>query len=280
MAFEFGQFGYVTTDDVEEDEVYTESEIVEETDDNTSYINEDNDDIDDIVGGPYQRKHAGKYKVDTDSIPKDITFGTEYVAQIFGMSSQAIRNYSTEFEEYLGITKKESGHRRFTQESIDKLRRIIELKDSRGFTVAQVKEYLSNPNPVALKTEEEKYQDMLNAISVKIGEAVSNAMSAYVEQSKLLIEDKDNQSNAIISSLQEQIASQNDLINELRTEIANSQSSQGTLNDALSKKIDDFMESSSEKDKQIAELMRLTDEKDKQIAELMQKSKKKFLGIF
>lgn len=66
-----------------------------------------NSDIEDVEGSSahYFRKQPGrppKYK-EYDDIPKDMLFGTEYVAQILGLSSQAIRNYCDDFEDFLQI---------------------------------------------------------------------------------------------------------------------------------------------------------------------------------
>ena len=241
-----------------------------------------NSDIEDVEGSSahYFRKQPGRppmYK-EYDDIPKDMLFGTEYVAQILGLSSQAIRNYCDDFEDFLQIRRKETGHRQFTQEDINNLRRIIKIKDERNFTVKQMKAYLENPTDNAMVPDEVKMEQLLLKVKESVNETVLQLLSEIKEQNTLALEDKNNAINEAsekISEMTSEIAKQKERIIELENLLKHQSEENAVI-------IDELKKSNELKESEISELLKNSKTQLEQLEAIKDqtKAKKKFLGIF
>ena len=241
-----------------------------------------NSDIEDVEGSSahYFRKQPGrppKYK-EYDDIPKDMLFGTEYVAQILGLSSQAIRNYCDDFEDFLHIRRKETGHRQFTQEDINNLRRIIKIKDERNFTVKQMKAYLENPTDNAMVPDEVKMEQLLLKVKESVNETVLQLLSEIKEQNTLALEDKNNAINEAsekISEMTSEIAKQKERIIEIENLLKHQSEENAVI-------IDELKKSNELKESEISELLKNSKTQLEQLEAIKDqtKAKKKFLGIF
>lgn len=241
-----------------------------------------NSDIEDVEGSSahYFRKQPGrppKYK-EYDDIPKDMLFGTEYVAQILGLSSQAIRNYCDDFEDFLHIRRKDTGHRQFTQEDINNLRRIIKIKDERNFTVKQMKAYLENPTDNAMVPDEVKMEQLLLKVKESVNETVLQLLSEIKEQNTLALEDKNkaiNEASEKISEMTSEIAKQKERIIELENLLKHQSEENAVI-------IDELKKSNELKESEISELLKNSKTQLEQLEaiKVQTKAKKKFLGIF
>ena len=241
-----------------------------------------NSDIEDVEGSSahYFRKQPGrppKYK-EYDDIPKDMLFGTEYVAQILGLSSQAIRNYCDDFEDFLHIRRKETGHRQFTQEDINNLRRIIKIKDERNFTVKQMKAYLENPTDNAMVPDEVKMEQLLLKVKESVNETVLQLLSEIKEQNTLALEDKNkaiNEASEKISEMTSEIAKQKERIIELENLLKHQSEENAVI-------IDELKKSNELKESEISELLKNSKTQLEQLEAIKDqtKAKKKFLGLF
>lgn len=90
-------------------------------------------------------------------------YSTSQVAKILDLTDSKVRYYTTEFKDILNI-QVYNKQRRFTKSDIDKLRFLVELKDS-GMTIKQIQEYcqevdfdkeqgiqVREDNPLSIKT--------------------------------------------------------------------------------------------------------------------------------
>ena len=240
----------------------------------------DESDIDDVEGAPYQRKEPGKQKrgavVDYASVPEDMLFGTEYVAAVLGVSTQAVRNYTNDYEEYLQIRKRPKGQRRFTHEDIAKLQQLLKVKDENNFTTEQMKEYLKNPHKLELVPEDKKLEAVLDIIQKNMVENMRTMLAEVMENSTLLLKEKETENQENINLLTEQMKKQDSAIGEM-LELLKTRDQESEIKSE--EQISKLMKMIDEKNDTIEQLLASAKEKDKIIEGLEKKSKKKFFGL-
>mgnify|MGYP003291535726 CR=1 FL=1 len=233
---------------------------------------------DSIEGGPYFRIDGRPIKKKKEHL---VLYGTTDVAKMIGMSPQAIRNYCDYFEDYLQIPRKESGHRSFTQEHVDRLRGLIEIKDKKNLTFEQLKEYLIRPEAFDIVPESQK----LEVAMEKMQELFENSLRAaisYISDSNIkLLEQKDAATAKVMSEVTEQLKKQDETITELLDVIKKERIEEHSEKDELlNETIKNLQDSLKERDAKIEEMIRVTERQNCKITELEAKKQKKFLGIF
>lgn len=124
---------------------------------------------------------------------KDKFFRIEDVASMTGLTKRALRYY--EDIDLINPKRTEAGYRLYSESDIERIRKILELKESLGFTLNEIK--------AALELEEDlKDVFMGNSYSLDI---LKKAMDMIVEQIKL-IEKKQQTLNKVKLKYQDMLA--------------------------------------------------------------------------
>lgn len=235
---------------------------------------------DDILGMPYARNKPGRpdrSEKNFDGMPDNMEFGTEDVARSLGLSAQTVRNYADEFEDILLIRKKDKGQRRFTTESIERFRKILELKDSHGFTNEQVKDFIRNGGKKEVLTDAERIEQITDNLKEGIENAFKQILQEMHSNHQALLEDQSNRYSEVISALEDKISSQQQMISEISEAINKEQSEK----DLMLEKLNELSAQNSKKDEEIQKLRQLAEKQIEELGQIKkQTEKKKRFGIF
>lgn len=140
-----------------------------------------------------------------------IYYSTSQVAQLLGLNDSTVRYYSKAFEDILKI-EISNKQRRYTDEDIEKMKFIVELKND-GMTVKQILEYcqevdfnnkdgivVKENNPLSIQTlakallEEQTKQlnlfkdEIIESISLKLAEQMQNIKDNNISFKEELLE--------------------------------------------------------------------------------------------
>lgn len=137
-----------------------------------------------------------KVNVNDNDIFDDLRlYKTTEVAERLGLTPQMLRNILTEFEPYLSCEIKKSGsnHRRFNEKVIQELESILKLRQDRGYTINETKEFLdkSVAARVSIKTtENDKLETAIHGAMESIAQyIVDSEISNLRSENNLLIEE-------------------------------------------------------------------------------------------
>lgn len=154
---------------------------------------------------------------------ENIRYKSGDVAKMLGISDQVVRNYAEQYDSILHVEKTATGHRRFSEENIEQLKLIIQLKHERGLTTEQTIEFFqSQDKPLSSLTTEMKFDVLLQLISERVNTAVTAALENHISIEKnqqLLIEQYDRSledNSNLIEALTEIIEKQNEQIENQR----------------------------------------------------------------
>lgn len=162
---------------------------------------------------------------------KALYFSTSQVANVLNQPDSKIRYYTTVFDEILNI-EVSNKQRRYTEQDIDRLRFLIELKQE-GMTIKQIQEYcqqvdFENSKDIQIKEK--------NPLSIK-----SMAKALLEEQAKLMSE----MQQEIIKQQQNMIDDLNERLIEREDQLKESISI--TIDDVISDKMEQISENMNDK---------------------------------
>lgn len=237
-----------------------------------------------IEGIPYSRNGQGNPKHKNQKAMDEITFGTEYVAKVLGVSSQAIRNYVEDYNEFLKIEKNATGKRLFRQDQIDMLENIMRIKDERGYTTARMKAYLQDPeNEKKIASPEERMEEMFGKLQLAMQQTMMENMKAFagelMENNIKLLEMKDTINTQIVDELKGQVVDQGKAISEL-LDIVKSQAGDEKKQEESMRIIEELKESIKQKDKNLEELTQTIKKQQEDYEYLQKTTRKKIFGLF
>ena len=231
-------------------------------------------DISDIEGIPYAREGGRPIR---HKEKKEQLYGSTYVSKTLGLSPQAIRNYCDYFEDYLQIQKKESRHRAFRYEDIERLRQLIKIKDEKNFTFEQLKEFINKPDNFEVIPESQRFESAIEKMEQVFETSLMKAISYVIDSNSKLLEQKDAETAQLISGVSEQLKKQDDTIAQLIEIITDEKKSS---DESLSKIIEQLQSTLSERDKRIEDLVKMVEQQNSKIVELETKKQKKFFKLF
>ena len=154
------------------------------------------------------------------------TFTSGYVAKVFDISSQQVRNITQMFYELLDVSRKPGGAVEYTINAIAQIAAILRIKERNNLTFEQTKQVLLSPEGKILTagTEFEQFKELLNYSNQAVQEAVKETMkeataemanimlqlsrevheiSAKQDENKLLLEDSKKESASTLLLLEE-----------------------------------------------------------------------------
>ena len=145
-------------------------------------------------------------KFPADSEPR---YKSGYAANQLGISDQLLRNYCEDFSELVEIERAPSGHRQFSDENIEQLRKIINYMKKNRYTPAQTvkaikAEMLIQEDPVAA-------HELMTAKLSDLADIIIEKMEA---KNSLLLDDKLREGNTALSEKIEEIQKRQELIHE------------------------------------------------------------------
>ena len=253
-----------------------QNDSIEYTPDKSTEIINDPEEfnIDDIEGIPYSREGGRPIHHKENKEP---LYGITTVAKLLGLSTQAVRNYCDYFEDYLQIQKKESGHRIFTYDDIERIRQLLKTKDEKNLTLEQLKEYLQGPEQFEVVPESQRFETAIERMEQAFELSLKSAISYVIESNSKLLEQKDEETYKMLNGVSEQLKSQDAAINELIEIIKDKKETSDTI---LSKTIEQLQNSLKDRDQRIEDLIKVSEQQNAKITEYETKKQKKFFGLF
>lgn len=236
-----------------------------------------------IEGAPYYRKEPGKPRKYKEEKP--IMYGTETVAEMLGITAQTVRCYCDDFPEFITISRKEKGQRILTQENIDQLRYVLEIKEKKNLTKSQLKAYLQNPEKYEMTDKDreiEVLKQMLTGITTNMEKQYRALVNEVIENNRLMIENKDNAMYDMFQELSGKIQTQQEQISGLvgsmkkQEEISTIEKEKALFQE----EIRILKEKLSKNELKYESLKHDYDEQSLKIQELEKKKKGGFLGLF
>lgn len=224
----------IETEESKEDDISEEKEVSLESEkeiynggnENKIYNSQEEDTVEQINPSNVT---VEREKIDDETINNaggmnTVKYRTKDVANILDVTEQTVRNNAAFFEQYLNIEKKTSGHRRYTKESIDKLRLIFQLKNEKKFTNEQVIEYLQGDSTDYTSLSPEKKLDMvLMMVSQTVTQVMEETAEKITQSSQKMIDQQNDtytenlkQNTELIKQLSEKLSQKEDAISLLK----------------------------------------------------------------
>ena len=183
---------------------------------------EKNDSLQDSTDESVTAEHIEEDAISVEPTPLDedeiselgnddnLIYKTKQVASFLGISEQLVRNYCSDFDEFLDIEKTVTGQRRFKKKDIIQLSQILQIKQAKNFDVNQTRDYLrGDSGKVALALPEDKVNVMLALVHDEVKRAITEAHNDL----KLLEQKKDEEAE---KHLQEELTKKDKEIDDLK----------------------------------------------------------------
>lgn len=263
----------IETEESKEDDISEEKEVSLETEkeiynggnENKIYDPQEEDTVEQINPSNVT---VEREKIDDETINNaggmnTVKYRTKDVANILDVTEQTVRNNAAFFEQYLNIEKKTSGHRRYTKESIDKLRLIFQLKNEKKFTNEQVIEYLQGDSTDYTSLSPEKKLDMvLMMVSQTVTQVMEETAEKITQSSQKMI---DQQNDAYT----ENIKQNTELIKQLSEKLSQKEDAISLLKEDK----EELLRQNEEFKRQLLEIQKQTSDSQSQIIEELEKLK-------
>ena len=174
---------------------------------------ENNDFVQDV---DFQEVNEGKEKVIRG---KALYYSTKQVATILDEKDSKIRYYTKFFEDILNI-ETSNMQKQYTQEDIDKLKFIIDLKND-GMTLNQIKEYcqevdFNDTSDITLKESNPlSIQVMAKALMEEQARQIESMKVDILRELKMFIEEQSKANDSSLEKLREEVCvAVDDLVSE------------------------------------------------------------------
>ncbi len=152
-------------------------------------------------------------------------FSTSEAAERLSMKPQVLRNWCVKFDPYINVEKTPSGHRIFTEDSLERIRRIKVVQAENNFKDSEMLDFLETSTGkvfIESKNNIRMLEAAMNAMMERMDERITEAVKINIKQafdsSRTL---EDNRNSEEYTRLSNELTQKNLELQQAKSEMEN-----------------------------------------------------------